>query len=116
MLIIVTVAAEGLNPWLSCRFIQRYLRVLNGLTHPSCQVEPEGAPGHLIIVVGAGVVLAVVLQALQLAGHVGSRVRQPKLQHLLGVLDQLLSILWLCKRLRGDISDGTADLHCSLTI
>ena len=66
-------------------------------TYPSGKVEPDGAPGELVVEVGAGVVLAVVYEALLLALHVRARVLQAKLQHLLGVLQQLIRILRLCK-------------------
>ena len=60
------------------------------VAHPSGLEEPEGAPGHLVIVVGAGVVFAVVPEAILLAQHVRAGVIQPKVQHLLRMSDQLL--------------------------
>ena len=61
------MAASRAPPSLSCRV---YWGGTQRDPDLSGKVQPEGAPGHLIIVVGAGVVLAVVLQALLLAGHV----------------------------------------------
>ena len=66
-------------------------------THPSSEVEPDGAPGKLVVEIGAGVVLAMVYEALLLAFHVRARMLQAKLQHLLGVLQQLIRILRHCR-------------------
>ena len=68
----------------------------SAVTHPGGKVEPDGAPGQLVIEVGAGVVLGLVHQALQLALHVRAAVLCAEVQHLLCVFYELLSILRLC--------------------
>ena len=77
--------------------VMRYKCVNCFQTYSSGEVEPDGAPGELVVEVGAGVVLAMVYEALLLALHVRARMLQAKLQHLLGVLQQLIRILRLCK-------------------